>query len=103
MMSVGDGRHSVYLKVLVGTDGRSALNGSPVGETWLSVVEPLVAKMLNVVVIEVTHTRSDFRTMNTAAQAQELTSNFFVQLCICFLFEEAIPKVIAATNNFYVV
>ncbi len=103
MMSVGDGRHRVYLEVLVGTDGRSALNGSPVGETWLSVVEPLVAKMLNVVVIEVAHTRSDFRTMNAAAKAQKLTSDFLVQLCICFLFEKAIPKVIAATNNFYVV
>jgi hypothetical protein len=59
--------------------------------------------MLNVVVIEVAHTRSDFRTMNAAAQAQKLTSDFLVQLCICFLFEKAIPKVITATNNFYVV
>jgi hypothetical protein len=59
--------------------------------------------MLDVVVIEVAHTGSDFRTMDTATQAQKLAANFFVQVCICLFCEKAVPKVIAATNNFYIV
>ena len=55
------------------------------------------------VVVEVTNSRSDFRAVNAAAQAQKLATNFLVQVCICFFFEKAIPKMIAATNNFNVV
>ena len=51
-MGVEDCRHSVDLEVLVGADLEDTLDGSPVGERRLGIVEPIVAEMLNVMVVD---------------------------------------------------
>ena len=51
-MSVGDSGQGVDLEVLVGTNLRDGLDWAPVGEGWLSIIEPLVAQVLDVVVVD---------------------------------------------------
>lgn len=58
-MQVGDSGHRVDLEVLVGSDGGSFLDGSPVRERWLSIVEPLVAQILDSVRVGVGDTLGD--------------------------------------------
>ena len=49
VMSIGDSGHRVDLKVLVRTNASSVLDCTPVRPAWLSIVEPFVCHMLNVV------------------------------------------------------
>ena len=58
-MHTGNRAHRIDLEILVGSEGGRVLNRSPVGETGLSIVEPVVAEVLDVVGIEVRNTLRD--------------------------------------------
>ena len=49
LMGVDNSGHCVDLEVLVRTNAGSVLDGAPVGEAGLGVVEPLVGQVLHVV------------------------------------------------------
>ena len=67
-MSVGDGRKGVNLEVLVGADLRDGLDRAPVREGGLRIVEIFVCNVLQVVVVDVSHTFGDLRARDTAVQ-----------------------------------
>ena len=74
-MSVRNSRKGVKLEVLVRADLGNGFDGTPVGERGLSIVEPLVCHMLEVVGINVGDTLSDLRAGNAAVQVEHLRSN----------------------------
>ena len=77
-MSVGDSGHGVDLEVLVRADLGHGFDGSPVGEAGLGIVEPLVAKMLHVVSVQVSNSLGNFGSGNTSVKGQDLLTNFLV-------------------------
>ena len=48
LMHVAHSGHRVDLEVLVGANRRCLLDGAPVGERGLSIVEPLIAQLFDV-------------------------------------------------------
>ena len=78
-MSVRDSRHRVDLEVLVGADGGHLLDGTPVGEGRLSIVEPLVAQLLDVVGVDGGDSLSDLSSRDSAAELQEVQTDLLVE------------------------
>lgn len=64
-MRVRHSSHSVHLEVLVRTVGGDILDRAPVCETWLGIVEILIAKVLHVVGVDVGDTLGDLRSRHT--------------------------------------
>jgi hypothetical protein len=85
MVSVGNGGHSVDLKVLVGSNVRCCLNRSPVSEGWLSIVEPLVGKSLQLMVVNVSNSLGNFASWNSSADAHDLLSDLLVKSLSSFV------------------
>jgi len=102
-MRVSDSGHSVDLEVLVRTDRSGGLNGSPVGESGLSIVEPGVAEVLDVVVVHVGHAGGELRSVQSAAEREELGTNLLVDVVVVLSVLERLEEVGAATNDFNVV
>jgi hypothetical protein len=80
VVGVHDSVHGVDLEVLVGTDGGSLLDGSPVGEGWLTVVEVLVGHMLDVVGVHPRDTLGNLSTGHSAAKVEQLSSSLRVEV-----------------------
>ena len=59
MVSVRYCGEGVNFEVLVGADLGDGLDRAPVGEGGLSIVEPLISKMLEVIVVNVSDTLGD--------------------------------------------
>ena len=102
-MSVGHSGHGVDLEVLVGTDGSGGLNGSPVGESGLSIVEPGVAQVLHVVVVDVGDTLGNLGSVESAAEGKDLATDVLVNVGVVLLALEGLEQVGAATDNLNVV
>lgn len=103
MVSVGDCGHGVDLEELVRTDGGSMLDGSPVGEGRLSIVEPLIAQVLEVVGVVVGNARGDLRTGHSAAEREHLLANLVVDLVGGLELHQGVVKGVAATDNLDIV
>ena len=103
VMSVGDGSHGVDLEVLVRSARRHGLNWSPVGEGWLSIVEPLVAQMLHVVVIDVRNSLGNFTSWKSTTELQHVGSNIRVDRCWSLSVEKGIVEMVTSTDNFNIV
>ena len=59
--------------------------------------------MLDVVIVEVANTCSDFWSVNTTTEAQKLSSNIFVDLVVGFSSQETVPEMVTSTNYFYII
>ena len=98
VVSVGDGGHGVDLEELVGADGGGLLDGSPVGEGGLSVVEPLVAEVLDVVAVDVGDAGGDLGAVESAAEVEHLGADLLVDVGGALQLEQVVVKVVAATD-----
>ena len=77
-MRIDDSGHSVDLEVLVGSNMRHGFDWTPVGERWLSIIEPLVAKLLDMVVVNMSNSGSDLTSWESSAQEEHVLSNISV-------------------------
>ena len=77
-MGVGDSGHRVDFEVLVGAAGGHGLNWTPVGEGWLGIVEPLVAQVLHVVVVDVSNSLGNLTSWKSATELEHVLSDFSV-------------------------
>jgi hypothetical protein len=103
VVGVGDSRHCVDLEVLVGTVAGHSLDGAPVGEAGLGVVEPLVGQVLHVVRVEVGHAVGDLGAVHAAAQGEQLGADLLVDGLVGLGVQKRVPEVVAATDDLDVV
>jgi hypothetical protein len=103
MMSVGDGRQSVYFEILVRSNLTDALNGSPIGEWRLSIIEPLIAQILQVIVVKVSHSLGYFTSRNSSSHIHDLFGNCAHDWFRSLLIEESIIKVVSASIYFHII
>jgi len=102
-MSIGDSRHGVDLEELVRADGGSSLNWAPVRERWLSIVEPLVAHVLDVVRIDLANARGNLRASQSSAKREHLGADLSIHGVRLLQLQKIVVKSVAATNNLDVV
>ena len=102
-MGVGDGGHGVDLEVLVRSDLRHLLDGSPVGEGGLSIVKPLVAQVLHVVVVQVGHSLGYFGTGQSSPELQDLVADFGGDVAGALTGQQTVVQVVAASEDFHVI
>jgi len=103
VMCVGDGGHGVDLEILVRSDNGNSLNWSPVGEGWLSIVEPLVADVLDVVVINVGNSLGNLRSWESSAELEHVLTNVVVHGLWGLSGKELVVEVVSTSNNLDVV
>ena len=102
-MCVGDGGHGVDLEILVGSDNGNSLNWSPVGEGWLSIVEPLVADVLDVVVINVGNSLGNLGSWESSAKLEHVLTNVVVHGLWGLGGKELVVEVVSTSDNLDVV
>jgi hypothetical protein len=102
-MCVGDGGHGVDLEILVGSDNGNSLDWSPVGERWLSIIEPLVADVLDMVVINVGNSLGNLRSWESSAKLEHVLTNVLVHGLWGLGGEEFVVKVVSTSDNLDVV
>jgi len=102
-MSVGDSGHGVDLEVLVRTDLGDSLDRAPVSETGLGIVEPLVAQVLHVVVVEVSNALSDLTARNAAANGEDLVTDLCGNFSWSLTCDKFVVKLVTATEDLDVV
>lgn len=103
VMGVGHSGHSVDLEILVRSDNGNSLNWSPVGEGWLGIVEPLVADVLDVVVVDVGNSLGNLRSWESSAKLEHVLTNFLVHGLWGFSGKELVVKVVSTSDNLDVV
>lgn len=102
-MRVRDRRHSVDLEVFVRTDRRDGFNRAPVGERRLSIVEPLVADVLDQVVIDIGNSSCDLSARHSPALQKEVLANVLVLLGQSFDVHQVVVDLVTATDAFDIV
>jgi len=102
-MSVGHGGHGIDLEILVGSDNGNSLDWSPVGEGWLSIVEPLVADVLDVVVINVRNSLGNLGSWESSAKLEHVLTNVVVHGLWGLGGKEFVVKVVSTSDNLDVV
>jgi len=102
-MSVGDSRQGVDLEVLVRTVNGNSLDGTPVGEGGLGIVEPFVSESLHVVGVEVGNSLSNFRSGDSASGLDHLLSDLSVDLVVRLEVHHLVVEVVSATDDLNIV
>ena len=103
MVSVGDSGHGVDLEVLVRTDLRDSLDGAPVGEGGLSIVEPVVAEVLHVVVVKVSNTLGNLAAGDSAADREDLVADLLHDLRWGLTSHQLVVELVATTEDLDVI
>jgi len=98
VMSVGNGRGGVHLEVFVGSDLRNLLDWSPVSERWLSIIEPFVAKLLDVIVINVGNSLGDLTSWESSAELDHLFTDFGVDGLWALGGQKLVVEVVSASD-----
>ena len=98
-MHVGDSGHAIQLVVLVRSHGGGVLDGSPVGERRLSIVEPLVGESLDEFGISVANTLCDLRAGDATASLEHLSADLRVHLAVVLLLHEVVPVGVSGADN----
>ena len=98
-MRVTDSGHGVQLEVLVRTDGRGLLDGAPVCEGWLRIVEVLVAELADEGCIGVRDTLGDLRAGHAATSLADLLSDLVVLLSGGLLLHQIVPHGVSGSYN----
>ena len=102
-MHVCNSCSSVHLEVFVRSDLRHHLDWSPVGERWLSIVEPLVAKLLDMVVIDMSNSLSDLTSWKSSTELEHVCSNFSVDSLWALSGQKLVVEVVSASDALNVV
>jgi len=103
VMSVGDGGQGVDLEVFVRSTGGHRFDWSPVGEGWLSIIEPLVAEMLHVVVIDVRNSLGDLTSWKSTTKLQHVGSNISIDGCWSLSIKKGVVKMVSSTDNLNII
>jgi len=103
VVSVGDSGHGVDLEVFVWTYLGNWFNGSPRSEGGLSIIEPLVAEVLEVIVINVSNTLSNLAARNAATNRENLLTNFLNNVRRSLTSHKLVVKGITASVNLNVI
>ena len=102
-MGVGDGGHGVNLEIFVRTDGGSGFNWSPVSPGWLSIVEPLVGKLFNVISINVRNSSSNFSSWNSSSHLEHVLSDLLVDILWCLSSEKGVVHGVSSSDDLDVI
>jgi hypothetical protein len=103
VVSVWDSCHGVDLEVFVWADLGNWLNGSPVGEGGLSIVEPLVAEVLEVVVVDVSNALGNLAARKAAAKIEDLLTDLRDNVWRSLTRHKLVVESVAATVNLNVI
>jgi len=98
VMHVSNSGHGVNLEVLVWANGRSFLDGAPVGEGGLRIIEPLVAKLPHVSGVMVRDAFGDFRARHSAIEVKHLRSNLLHHIWSRLDWHQFVPEHVTGTN-----
>lgn len=102
-MGVGDSGHGVYLEVLVGADVGHILDWAPVGEGWLRIVEPLVAQLLDVVVVNVGNSLGNLASWESSAQEEHVFANIIGNCSWRLGIQQLVVEVISSSDDLDIV
>ena len=102
-MSVGNSGHGVDLEVLVGTDHGNLLNWSPVSEGWLSIVEPLVAELFDVVVINGRNSLGNLVSWDSSSEGKHVLTNFLIDGFWRLGGQELVVEIVSTSDNLNIV
>ena len=102
-MGVGDSGHRVDFEVLVGAARGHSLNWSPVSEGWLGIVEPLIAQVLHVIVVDVGHSLGDLASGQSATKLQHVLADLGVDGGGRLRVEQCVVEVVSAADHLNVV
>ena len=97
-MSVGNGGHGVDLEVFVRSDLRNHFDWSPVSEGWLGIVEPLIAKLLNVVVVNVGNSLGNLASWQSSAELEHVLTNIGVNRLWGLGGQKLVVEMVSASN-----
>ena len=103
VMGVGNGGHGVDLEILVRSNNGHSFDWSPVSERWLSIVEPLVAHILDVVVVNVGNSLGNLRSWESSAELEHVLTNVVVHGLWGLSGKELVVEVVSTSNNLDVV
>jgi hypothetical protein len=97
-VGVDDSGHGVDFEIFVWHNLWYTFNWSPTCEGWLGIIEPFVAKVLNVVVVNVGNSGGDLTSWNSSAKLEDLPTNSFVELSsLGSLNHQLIVEVVSAS------
>ena len=103
VMHVVYSSHCVDFEVLVGSNGSSALDWSPVSERRFRIVEPLVSQVSHVVCIQCSNSWSNFTSVNSTTELKDLLADFTVDVTVVFLTHYLVVQMITSTVNFNII
>ena len=103
VVRVGHSGHCVDLEVLVGTVARDGLNRAPVGKAGLGIVEPLVAKLLDVIVVNVSGSLGNLTSWDSSAELKHILTNSRVDRRWSLSGHELVVEVVSTSDNFNIV
>lgn len=99
-MGVGNSGKGVDLEVFVRSVLGHSLDGSPVGEAGLSIVEPGVAHVLHVVGIKSSNALGSLRSWDTSSLLEHLLANLGVGGSLVLTgVHEVVVEVVASSDN----
>jgi len=93
----------VNLKVLITTNVRHALDGPPVSEGRLSVIEPFVTGMPKVVVINVCDSFSNLRSFYSSIKVEHLRTDLLKHVCCALDRHKFVIQLIFTSEHLYIV
>ena len=103
VVSIRHSRESVDLEVLIGAYLGHGLNRSPVSEGGLSIVEPLVGQVLQVIGVDVRHAFRDLGLRNTSVKVEHLHADLLQGVGRTLDAHEFGIELVARANHLHVV
>lgn len=103
VVSIGNGAHGVHLEVLVTSNLCRLLNRSPVGERGLGIIEPVVAEVLDVVVVEMGNALGDLAAWHSAVELEDLVTDGVGNLAGRLLVQELVVESVTPSEHLHVI
>jgi hypothetical protein len=97
-MSVGNGGHSIDLEILVWSDLRHGFDWSPVSERWLSIIEPFVAKLLDMVVVDMSNSLGNLTSWESSAELEDVLTDIGINRLWGLGGQELVVEVVSASD-----
>ena len=79
------------------------LNWSPVGEGWLSIIEPLIAKLLDVIVIDVRNSLGNLTSWKSSSKGKHVLTNLAIDGFWCLRSQERVVEEVSASDDLNIV
>lgn len=103
VMSVRNGRHSIDFEVFVRSTGGHTLDWTPVSECGLSIVEPLIAEMPHVIIVDVGYSLCYLTSWQSATQLKHVLTNFCINRSWRLRIQKRVVQVVATTNDLNII